>query len=423
MSEAEARGYRAHDTETLGPALAALPAIAERLGGTATDWRVREVGDGNINLVFIVEGPRGSVVAKQALPYVRLVGESWPLPLARASFEHAALVEQGRHAPARVPEVYHFDESQALVVMEHLTPHIILRKGLIKGTVYPKLAEHVAALLAETLFKTSDLHLAAGEKKQKMKFFCDNTELCKITEDLIFTDPYRDAELNRHTSPQLDALAVQFRRDAPLKRAAQELKRRFLGDAQALIHGDLHTGSLMVTDADTRAIDPEFAFYGPMGFDIGAVLGNLLLAYYAQDGHEARSGERDDYREWILAQITAVWDGFEARFRALWDEAGTGDGFVAGLFADPEDAPAREAARDRYMRALLADGLRFGGMKMIRRILGLAHVEDLESIADPERRAACERRALAMARELVLFGDGVASIREVAPAARFHRLR
>jgi 5-methylthioribose kinase len=423
MSEAEARGYRAHTPETLGPALAHLPAIAERLGGTAADWRVREVGDGNINLVFIVESPRGSVVAKQALPYVRLVGESWPLPLARASFEHAALVEQARHAPGRVPAVHHFDEAQALVVMEHLTPHLILRKGLIAGTVYPKLAEHVAELLAQTLFKTSDLHLAAADKKQKMKFFCDNTALCKITEDLIFTDPYRDAELNRHTSPQLDALALQFRRDTPLKRAAQELKRRFLGDAQALIHGDLHTGSLMVTESDTRAIDPEFAFYGPMGFDIGAVLGNLLLAYYAQDGHEARPGERDGYREWILAQITAIWEGFEARFRALWNEAGTGDGFVAGLFADPEDAPARAAAQDRYLQALLADSLRFGGMKMIRRILGLAHVEDLESIEDPDRRAGCERRALAMARELVLFGETVASIREVAPAARFHRLR
>jgi 5-methylthioribose kinase len=160
-----------------------------------------------------------------------------------------------------------------------------------------------------------------------------------------------------------------------------------------------------------------------MGFDIGAVLGNLLLAYYAQDGHEEAPGTRDDYREWILAQITAIWEGFEARFRALWTEAGTGDGFVAELFAEREDAPARDAAKDRYLQGLLADALRFAGMKMIRRILGLAHVEDLESIADPDRRAAAERCALAMARELVLFGTQVASIHEVAPAARFHRLR
>ncbi|MGF1563185.1 MAG: S-methyl-5-thioribose kinase [Geminicoccaceae bacterium] len=423
MALATPTGYRAYSPETLPSYLADQVALVARLGGTPSDWQVREVGDGNLNLVFIVEGPAGSFVVKQALPYVRLVGESWPLPLERAFFEHAALVEQARHAPARVPQVYHFDREKALIVMEHLKDHIILRKGLIRGVVYPDLAEHVAELMAETLFKTSDLFLPAHDKKQKMKFFCDNTALCKITEDLIFTDPYRDAELNRHTSPQLDALALQFRGDTPLKRTAQELKRRFLGDAQALIHGDLHSGSLMVTEDDTRAIDPEFAFFGPMGFDIGAVLGNLLLAYYSQDGHEAYAGERDDYRAWILAQIEAIWTGFEARFRALWAEHGVGDGMIAQLFAAPADAPALAAAKDRYMQALLADSLRFGGMKMIRRILGLAHVEDLESIEDPERRAACERRALALARELVLFGDQVVSIYEVAPAACFHRLR
>lgn len=41
----------------------------------------------------------------------------------------------------------------------------------------------------------------------------------------------------------------------------------------------------MVTSDSTQVIDPEFAFYGPMGFDVGAFIGNLFLAYFAQDGH------------------------------------------------------------------------------------------------------------------------------------------
>jgi 5-methylthioribose kinase len=41
------------------------------------------VGDGNINFVYIVEGPNGGVCVKQALPYVRCVGESWPLTQVR----------------------------------------------------------------------------------------------------------------------------------------------------------------------------------------------------------------------------------------------------------------------------------------------------------------------------------------------------
>src|SRR3954470_17129538 len=71
--------YQALSAETLPVRLSSI--LGPRLGGDPATWRVREVGDGNLNLVFIVEGAKAGVVVKQALPYVRLVGESWPLPL------------------------------------------------------------------------------------------------------------------------------------------------------------------------------------------------------------------------------------------------------------------------------------------------------------------------------------------------------
>lgn len=48
----------------------------------------------------------------------------------------------------------------------------------------------------------------------------------------------------------------------------------------------------MVTSDSTQVIDPEFAFYGPMGFDIGAFIGNLILAFFAQDGHADPKNDR-----------------------------------------------------------------------------------------------------------------------------------
>ena len=48
----------------------------------------------------------------------------------------------------------------------------------------------------------------------------------------------------------------------------------------------------MVTQASTQVIDPEFAFYGPIGFDVGAFLGNLFLALFAQDGHADQGDDR-----------------------------------------------------------------------------------------------------------------------------------
>ncbi|MCQ1021467.1 phosphotransferase, partial [Acinetobacter baumannii] len=134
----------------------------------------------------------------------------------------------------------------------------------------------------------------------------------------IFTDPYMICDRNRWTSPQLDEDAARIREDAALKRAVSALKLKFLCEAQALLHGDLHTGSIMVTESDTKVIDPEFAFVGPMGFDVGKLIGNLLLCFFSQRGHEKTPGERAAYRQWILETAESVWQRFERRFVELW---------------------------------------------------------------------------------------------------------
>lgn len=401
-------GYRALDPKTVCGYLGDIPGITARLGGSFADWSAREVGDGNLNLVFIVEGPKGSVVVKQALPYVRMVGESWPLPLARAHYEHLALVEQGKAAKGFVPEIYHHDSPMALTVMEYLSPHIILRKGLIQGIRYPKMAEHIGKFLALTLFHTSDLHLDPVTKREKVAQYLTNTAMCKISEDLIFDEPYYAAPMNRHTSPQLDDVLLLIRNDADLKCAVQSLKNKFLNNTEALLHGDLHTGSVMVTNTDTRAIDPEFAFFGPMGFDVGAFIANLFMAYFSQS-------ERD-YGDWILQQVRAVWDNFSRKFSTLWMDRAGGELYNNRLYAD---APGlKEMALQARLSDIFEDALGFAGCKIIRRIFGLAHVEDFESIENPDTRAACERKAVAFARRLVLERGQFKTIESVIKAAQ-----
>ena len=49
----------------------------------ASGRQVREVGDGNINYVWAVEGPSGSLCLKQGPPYVRVMA-SWALSQASA---------------------------------------------------------------------------------------------------------------------------------------------------------------------------------------------------------------------------------------------------------------------------------------------------------------------------------------------------
>ncbi len=392
--------------------------VGSLLGSDRSKWIAREVGDGNLNAVYIVRGEAGSLVIKQALPYLRLVGDAWPLPLERSYFEYLALTEEAAHAANLVPKIFHFDKAMAAIVMEYLSPHIILRKGFIRGIVYPQLADDLAEFAAQTLFKTSDLYIPAAVKKARMQIFCANTELCKITEDLVFTDPYRQAKLNRWTSPELDGTAANFRRDTDLKIAVQRLKFKFLSTAEALIHGDLHSGSVMATPEDTRIIDPEFAFYGPMGFDVGALIGNLLLAYFSQTGHESAPGMRDEYREWLLTLTEKFWDGFSSKFLALWATNPSGDAFAGMLFSSLDELDAIETERQRFVTNLFKDSLRFAGAKMIRRILGLAHVEDLEAIGNRQVRAVCETNALVLARRLVLDTSSFGHVNQVTAAAR-----
>ncbi|WP_338688797.1 S-methyl-5-thioribose kinase [Bradyrhizobium sp. 26S5] len=410
--------YRILREADLRDYLAGVPAIVTQLGGASAEWSISEVGDGNLNLVFIVKGRSGGSAVKQALPYVRLVGESWPLPLSRAHYEHMALVHQARLASELVPAVLHHDAELALTAMELLEPHIIMRKGLIGATRYPRFVDDISTFLAQTLFFSSDLALSAAAKKQGIADFAGNHALCKITEDLIFTDPYRIAEQNRWTAPYLDATAAAFREDLDLHVAISRLKLKFMASPEALLHGDLHTGSIMVTESETKVIDPEFAFYGPMGFDIGAVIGNLLMAYLASAGHERTQGERASFEAWLLETIEGVWTGFSRKFLALWGSEADGDGYPLSLFTGEAGAARLEAERQAYMARLFRDTVGFAAAKTIRRILGLAHNIDFEWIADEKQRAICEARALKLARGMMLEAGSYTTIGAVTCAAR-----
>ena len=415
---ATSQAYEPLTTETLPARLGSISAIAQRLGGAPADWSAREVGDGNLNLVFIVEGPRDTIIVKQALPYVRLVGDSWPLPLKRAFFEYHALIRQARRDPGSVPEVYHFDEDQALIAMQFFTPHVILRKYLMEGRRHQTLAQALGLFCARTAFRGSDLHMDTAKRKADVALFAGNVELCDITETLVFTDPYFDAEMNHHTSPQLDGIVASLRADVDLKVEAQHLKAAFANNAETLLHGDLHTGSVMVTDDETKIIDPEFALYGPMGFDTGMLLANFFMAYYAQPGHAEKPGARTDYQEWILDVIAEIWEVFVSEFSHLWRSERNGILYRRELYEDQNQPLAAEQALGHRLDAIWRDMLGFCGVEMHRRTLGLAHIAEYDTIKDDDMRASCEARGLEFGRQIVVNRARMGQMGQVLDLAR-----
>lgn len=407
----DAKSFEALTVESLPARLGGLEELRSRLGAEPSAWRVREVGDGNLNLVFIVETDKGGVIVKQALPYVRLVGESWPLPLKRSFFEYHALTRQQARAPGQVPEVYHFDQGQALVVMEYLTPHVILRRALIEGRQLPRIADDLGLFMARTLFRGSDLSMPTRQRKADLALFADNVELCDITENLVFSDPYFEAELNAHTKPQLDPLVAELRADRDLKVTAQRMKHLFTAKAETLVHGDLHTGSIMVTDSDTRVIDPEFAFYGPIAFDVGMLFANFWMSYFSQEGHE-QAGSREPMRTYLLDVLERCWSVFRTEFSRLWREERNGILYQRTLFEDQGDALGAEQALDELLHEIWVDLLGFAGIEIHRRILGLAHNADFETIGDQGLKARCEAKALKFGRHIAVNRDRIHSMSE-----------
>jgi 5-methylthioribose kinase len=190
-----------------------------------------------------------------------------------------------------------------------------------------------------------------------------------------------------------------MRDDQELKAQVMELKYGFMTRAQALIHGDLHTGSVMVNAQDTRVIDPEFCFYGPMGFDIGALLGNYILNYAAQDVRILDPNERSKYQGYLLSLVRDTWHIFKREFETMW------------LQERSETMPV--AFCRSFMVSLLQDTAGYAGCKIIRRIIGSAHVEDMDGIEDLEQQARAMSLGLRIGQRLILERKAMRTIEDV----------
>ena len=378
--------------------------------------RAREIGDGNLNQVFVIEDGSHSVILKQALPYLRVAGDSWPLALERIEFEFRALTLASKLAPGSVPRIYDHDDEMKLIVMENLNRHEVMRKPLVRHVRFPLFAEQISTYLARVLFFTSGLYLTGPEAKKLQADFI-NPELCKIQEDFVFTNPFMESPDN-NWNPLLDREVRQVRENGGLKVEIAELKESYMTHAQAIIHSDLHTGSIMLNETDTRVIDPEFSFCGPMGFDIGALLENLVLNYVSHFAHTPDEEERVAYQEYLLEMIADIWNKFSVKFDSLWEANPKGDLMPAQYWDFPGGERAFAAFRRKYIHRLLQDAAGFGGCKMLRRMMGLVSVWDISCIEDPEKRAVCERKAIRIGTRWVLEHRQIDSIEDLIAIVR-----
>jgi len=401
--------YKILNTKNIEEYLFSLPSIKEFFDAQSLD--IKEIGDGNLNFVFLASSTQDSsksLIVKQAVPYLRCVGEEYPLSRERMTYEIRSL-EAFAELSKHIPKIYHSNEAMSVIVMEYLGEHIIMRHGMIDSIKYPLFASHISSYLANTLFKTSSLYLSNADKAKLTTAFIDNSELCKLTQDFVFSAPFMTHETNAEL-PELQDIAEKIANDTELKVKILELKYKFMNQSDALLHGDLHTGSIMVNQTDTYVFDSEFAFVGPFGFDVGALIANLVMSWISHHIQDSST----EYQEWIEETIITIWSEFSREFLALWNEVDESALVLEG-YASEE---VLKAYQTNFMLNILQESIGFAGCKIMRRQLGIAGVEDIRGIEDATKREEANRFALKLGERFIKEYKEIRNIEDIIKIIR-----
>ena len=99
-----------------------------------------------------------------------------------------------------------------------------------------------------------------------------------------------------------------------------------------MIHGDLHTGSLMLDSNNIiKIIDSEFFMFGPIAFDLGVFTAHLIISYVAKSNNKNLKTESD----WHLSTIIDTFKIFKSTIINLVINSKRQSGFnIEGFFSN-----------------------------------------------------------------------------------------
>lgn len=364
-----------------------------------------EIGDGNLNLVFrVVDEKNGkSVIIKQALPFLRCVGETWPLSIYRNELESKVLIKQYELTGGMVPKIYYSDPVMHAMIMEDLSNYSIMRSALMAFKQFPFFADKITDFLVKTLLYTSDFIMEPKEKKELVKEHI-NPELCEITEKLVFTDPFYNAKSNNIDSYMVPFMEEHIWNDTELLRNVIKLKFYFMNHAEALLHGDLHTGSIFINNVNIKVIDPEFSFYGPIAYDIGVLLANLIMNYESVQMRCSNNALKNKHKTFLISAIEDVIDLFRNKF-LKFAKVCTNQVLIQQTPVFLED----------YVDDIISNAAGIAGCEMIRRTVGLAHVDDLDLIEKADMNRITKEQNILLAKSLIIKKDNIKNGKDIIP--------
>lgn len=355
--------------------------------------QVSEIGNGNMNYVFRIkdQNSRKSVILKYAGEHIR-ISEEITVSTDRIKIEAQTILYQEKHVSGYVPHIYQYDDVRKCILMEDYSSYSILRDTLLHYERVKGFSEDIVTYLVKSTLPTTDFALNHSAKEEMIKRF-SNPHLCEITETFVFTEPFNPvSQLNDIYGPNQEYIKYEIFMDENLQQHIAELKHSFRNNKQALLHGDLHTGSIFVNNSSVIVFDFEFAFYGPIGFDLGNLIANLIFAWLHG---EASDEEHWDFLQWLEETVVQTIDQFVMKFKLEFNQI------------DKEMTSKSKDLLEDYLEGIIRDTASYAGVELIRRIVGMAHVTDITSISSKLKRSRAERIAINIAKYYILRNENL----------------
>ena len=350
-----------------------------------------EIGDGNLNYVFRVKDAATgkSVILKHSGIETR-AHSGRHVDTDRSRIEAEILIKHNELAPGLVPVVYGYDPVMCCTCMEDLKNYKIMRTALLEENIYPFFADKITTYLVDVTLPTTDIVLDHKTKKKQVQSFI-NPDLCDITEQLVYSEAAGNfSGKNTTSNGSKEFVQKQIYEDTDLRLEVAKLKFEFMEHAQALLHGDIHSGSIFINDEGMKAFDVEFAFYGPIGYDVGNVLAHMVFALAHSEATNGEVDHKKDFRNWILKSCENIVDMFRDKFTKKYHELAT------------DNLAKTPGFCQYYLDEIITDTAGAMGTELLRRVVGVAKVKDITSIEDEDKRAEQEQKLLLLAKRCIM---------------------
>ena len=331
---------------------------------------LEEDGDGFINFVFRVSDGTYHLIVKQSRPDSRF-GAEIQVDANRSRFEYRSFQIRKAIVPDLIPDLYDCDNENNIFIMEDVSRLRISRFQLMKGVIFPHLADQIARYMAGTEFYTSEYYLD-DEPYRELGVYFTNSKMRAIMDVGMFLNSVTPEDtVGRPLDPDFVTFSKRICADKRVLLARQKLRHLFMSKGECLIHGDLHTSNVFAGENECKIIDMEYTFCGPFAYDLGYFLANFIAQYEAATFRPFPSEkDRKVFKEYCLSVIRDTYTKFC-------------DYFISYCHEDSKEIYQNIPGLDEDFRlTTLREFIGFAATAQLGRICGVIPYPDYDDIDD-----------------------------------------